>query len=152
VRWSRLLVFIAAGFVLGLGWNAFSGRGFALTSNAYLKPGDQVIDVTEAKRRFDKHAALFLDARPRLNWQFERIPGALSLPEDDFAAAFAALEPTLRAHYDIVVYCSGFGCESSHFVARWLKERGIPAVVMQDGFPAWQGAHYPIETPASPKP
>ncbi len=150
MRWTRLLVLIGAGFVLGLSWNAFSGRGIALTKNAYLKPGDEVINVTEAKRRFDKRAALFLDARPRLNWEFERIPSALSLPEDDFEAAFAALEPKLRGRYDIIVYCSGFGCEASHIVARKLKEKGIPAVVLQDGIPAWQDAHYPIETAANP--
>ena len=150
MRWHRILVFIGAALALGLTWNALSGRGFALARNVYLKPGDEVIDVVEAKRRFDKHAALFLDARPRLNFQFERIPGALSLPEDDFDAAFAALEPTLRARYDIVVYCSGFGCEASHIVARRLKEKGIPAVVLQDGIPAWQDAKYPVETPARP--
>lgn len=150
MRWYRLIVFTIVGVVLGLAWNTLSGRGFDLTHNVYLKPGDEVIDATEAKRRFDKRAALFLDARPRLNWEYERIPGALSLPENDFQAAFAALEPTLRGHYDIVVYCSGFGCESSHIVARWLKERGIPAVVMQDGIPAWQDAKYPVEIPARP--
>jgi rhodanese-related sulfurtransferase len=150
VRWSRLLVFIGAGFVLGLAWNAFGGRGIVLTTNVYLKPGEEVINVTEAKRRFDKGAALFLDARPRLNWEFERIPGALSLPEDELDAAFAALEPKLRGRFDLVVYCSGFGCEASHIVARKLKEKGIPAVVLQDGIPAWQDAHYPLETAGKP--
>jgi rhodanese-related sulfurtransferase len=150
VRWHRILVFIAAAAALGLAWNALSGRGFALTHNVYLKPGDEVIDAAEAKRRFDKHAALFLDARPQLNFQFEHIPGALSLPEDDFDATFPTLEPTLRGRYDIVVYCSGFGCESSHIVARMLKAKGIPAVVLQDGIPAWQDAKYPVETPARP--
>ena len=78
------------------------------------------------------------------------IPGALALPEDDFDRAFTALEPRLRASFDVVVYCSGFGCEASHLVARRLKERGIPAVVLSEGWPAWQEAGYPIKEGPQP--
>ena len=38
----------------------------------------------------------------------------------------------------------GFGCEASHIVARKLKERGIPAAILHEGWPAWQDAHYPV--------
>ena len=62
----------------------------------------------------------------------------------EFDRAFTALEPRLRASFDVVVYCSGFGCEASHLVARRLKERGIPAVVLSEGWPAWQEAGYPM--------
>ena len=145
MRWYRIPVFIGAGIVLGLAWNAWSGRGLALTSNVYLKPGDETFGVSEAKRRFDRGAVLFVDARPKMIYDLERIPGALSLPEDEFDAAFSGIEPRLRNRYDVIVYCSGFGCEASHIVARQLKEKGIPAVVLQDGIPAWQDAGYPVE-------
>ena len=94
---------------------------------------------------FETGAALFVDARPRMIYDLQRIPGALSLPEDDFDAAFAQLAPRLRNRFDVIVYCSGFGCEASHIVARKLKERGIPAVVLEDGIPAWQDAGYPLQ-------
>jgi rhodanese-related sulfurtransferase len=145
MRWYRLLVLMAAGLALGLAWNAFGGRGIALTANVYLKPGDELVSAAEAKRRFDRKAALFLDARPRLNYELERIPGALALPEDEFDQHFSKLEPTLRGRFDIIVYCSGFGCEASHIVSRKLKEKGIPAAVLQEGMPAWQDAGYPLE-------
>jgi rhodanese-related sulfurtransferase len=150
MRWYRTLVMIAAGTALGLAWNGLSGRGLALTANVYLRPGDETIDAAEAKRRFDRGAALFLDARPRMIYDLERIPGALSLPEDAFDASFKNLEPRLRGRFDIVVYCSGFGCEASHIVARKLKEKRIPAVVLQEGLPAWQQAGYPVEAGARP--
>jgi len=145
MRWYRLLLLIGMGSVLGLAWNAWSGRGLALTANVYLKPGEETILVAEAKQRFDRGAALFVDARPKMIYDLQRIPGALSLPEDDFDAAFAQLSPRLRDRFDIIVYCSGFGCEASHIVARKLKEKGVPAIVLQDGIPAWQDAGYPLQ-------
>jgi rhodanese-related sulfurtransferase len=145
MRWYRVLVLIGVGIVLGLAWNTWSGRGLALTANVYLKPGEETILVAEAKRRFDRGAVLFIDARPRMIYDLQHIPGALSLPEDEFDAYFKELEPRLRGRYDIAVYCSGFGCEASHIVARKLKERGIAAVVLLDGIPAWEDAGYPLK-------
>jgi len=149
VRPRRIVVILVAGAALGLAWNALSGRGLALARNAYLREGDETIEAAEARGRLDQ-GALFLDARPLAFYQMSHIPGALALPEDDFDRAFTALEPRLRASFDVVVYCSGFGCEASHLVARRLKERGIPAVVLSEGWPAWQEAGYPIKEGPQP--
>lgn len=141
----RAFAIAAAGILLGLAWNARSGRGIALTANAFILPGEDVVEIpaAAARTRLDQ-GALFLDARPADFYSMSHIPGALSLPEDDFDRAFLALEPTLRTRFEIVVYCSGFGCEASHIVARKLRERGVPAAVLHDGIPAWEDARYPL--------
>ena len=90
------------------------------------------------------------DARPRDFWKMSRIPGALPLPEDDFDRAFGEAEERLRRASGIVVYCSGFGCEASHIVARKLKEKGGPAAVLNEGLPAWQEAGYPVRQGRQP--
>ena len=149
VRAHRIAVILLAGVVLGLGWNALSGRGLAVTRNAYVREGDEPIEASEARARLDK-GALFLDARPVAFYEMSHIPGALPLPEDDFDRAFAKIEPRLRSSFDVIVYCSGFGCEASHLVARRLKERGIPAVVLNEGWPAWTDAGYPVREGAQP--
>jgi rhodanese-related sulfurtransferase len=149
LRIRRILMILVAGATLGLAWNALSGRGFALSRNAYLAEGDEQVDAAEARARLDK-GALFLDARPVAFYEMSHIPGALALPEDDFDRAFAKIEPRLRSSFDIIVYCSGFGCEASHLVARKLKERGIPAVVLSEGWPAWTDAGYPTKEGAQP--
>jgi rhodanese-related sulfurtransferase len=149
LRARRILVILLAGAVLGLAWNALSGRGFALARNAYLADGDEQVDAKEARARLDK-GALFLDARPVPFYEMSHIPGALPLPEDDFDRALAKIEPRLRSSFDIIVYCSGFGCEASHLVARKLKERGIPAMVLSEGWPAWTEAGYPTKEGAQP--
>jgi rhodanese-related sulfurtransferase len=144
LRPLRIVSILAGAVVLGLCWNGLGGRGFALTQNAYIQEGDVQVDAPEARARLDQ-GALFLDARPVAFYEMSHIPGALPLPEDDFDRAFTNLEPRLRSSFDIVVYCSGFGCEASHLVARRLKERGIPAVVLAEGWPAWTDAGYPIK-------
>ncbi len=149
LRLGRLVLLPLLGVALGLAWNALSGRGFALDGNVLVKPGDEVIPVEEAKKRFDA-GALFVDARPVDSYEFAHIPGAISLPEERFKSALATHEARLRSNLDVVVYCSGFGCEASHNVARRLKESGIPAVVLHDGVPAWTGAGYPVTQGANP--
>jgi rhodanese-related sulfurtransferase len=140
---------LALGLALGLAWNALGGRGIALSKNVFLKDGDEVVQAIEARARLDK-GALFLDARPVAFYNMGHIPGAFPLPEDDFDRAFARLETTLRARFEIVVYCSGYGCEASHIVARKLKERGIPAAILHEGWPAWTEAGYPVKTGEAP--
>ncbi len=142
LRLARVAAIVAAGTVFGLAWNGLSGRGLALAGNVFVKPGDEEIDAAAAKKRLDD-GALFLDARPYDFYKMSHIPGARSLPEEDFDQAFARLEPVLRSKLDVVVYCSGYGCEASHIVSRKLKEHGIPAAILHEGWPAWQDAGLP---------
>lgn len=144
-RFWRLAAIVAAGLALGFAWNAWSGRGIALGSNAFVRPGEDLeeIQAAAAKDRIEK-GALVLDARGIDYYEMGHIPGALSLPEDDqFEANFAKLEDTLRTRFDIIVYCSGYGCEASHLLARRLRDRGIQAAILHEGWPAWTEAGYP---------
>jgi ArsR family transcriptional regulator len=151
LRAWRMAAILAGGFVLGLAWNAWSGRGIDLRANAFIAPGEtlQEIPAAEAKKRLDD-GALFLDARPQSFYEMQHIPGALPLPEDDFEAAFQRIEPRLRSSFDIVVYCSGYGCEASHNVTRKLREKGVAAVILQEGWPAWTDAGYPVRDGKQP--
>jgi rhodanese-related sulfurtransferase len=145
----RIALILCVSSALGLGWNALSGRGLKLTGNVFVKEGDELVEAAAAKARLDK-GALFLDARPLDFYDMSHIPGALSLPEDEFDKAFTAIEPRLRQSLDVIVYCAGFGCEASHFVSRKLKERGVPAAILHEGWPAWQDAGYPTREGKQP--
>jgi rhodanese-related sulfurtransferase len=140
----RVVLIGAAALACALAWNTWSGRGIALGANAFLREGAEEIPAAEAKARLDR-GALFLDARPRMSYEYEHIPGALPLPEDDFDRAFAALEPRLRSSFDSVVYCAGYGCEASHIVAERLKAKGIHVAILNEGWPAWTDAGYPVK-------
>jgi rhodanese-related sulfurtransferase len=151
MRLWRVAAIVATGATLGFAWNAFGGRGLALSGNAYIKPGEDVVEITpaEARKRLDR-GALFLDARPVAFYGMGHIPGALPLPEDDFDRAFTGLEARLRNTLDLVVYCSGYGCEASHIVARKLREKGVHAAILHEGWPAWTEAGYPTKTGDQP--
>jgi rhodanese-related sulfurtransferase len=149
LRAWRVLAIVTAGVSLGLGWNAFSGRGFALGQSVFVQKGDEVIEAGEAKARLDR-GALFLDARAVDFYAMGHIPGAIPLPEPDFDAYFARLEDRLRHHFNIVVYCAGYGCDASHVVARRLREKGIHAAILDEGWPAWTDAGYPTRTGTEP--
>ena len=45
LRAWRVAAIVAAGFVLGLGWNAWSGRGIDLRANAFILPGEKLHEV-----------------------------------------------------------------------------------------------------------
>jgi rhodanese-related sulfurtransferase len=145
----RIVAIGGLGIALGLLWNGFSGRGFALGQSVFVQRGDEVIEAPEAKARLDR-GALFLDARPADFYKMGHIPRALPLPEPDFERAFAGLEPRLRHHFNLVVYCSGYGCEASHIVARRLREKGIHAAILNEGWPAWTDAGYPVTSGETP--
>ncbi len=149
IRWIRFSLILVLGGCAGLAWNALSGRGFALFRSVLAQAGDELVAPAQAKLLLDR-GALFLDARPRDFWRMNRIPGALPLPEEEFETAFASLEPTLRRAKAVVVYCSGFGCEASHVVARKLRERGIAAGILDEGLPAWEDAGLPVDRGARP--
>jgi ArsR family transcriptional regulator len=151
MRFWRMIAIVIVGIGLGLAWNAASGRGFALSRNAFLLPGDQISEIpaAEARERLER-GALVLDAR---GWEFYKmghIPGSLNLPMEDFENAFRKLEPKLRGSYDIIVYCAGYGCEASHIVTRQLKEKGVHAVILNEGWPAWEDAGYPTREGEQP--
>ncbi len=144
VNWKRFILLLVTGAAAGLLWNSASGRGFALGRSVLVQAGDEIMSVADAKAVLDR-GGLFLDARPRDFWRMSRIPGALPLPDEDFDRAFAEIEARLRQASGIVVYCSGYGCESSHVVARRLRERGFIAAILDEGIPAWLDAGLPMD-------
>jgi rhodanese-related sulfurtransferase len=149
LNWKRFILILVTGAGVGLLWNASSGRGFALGRSVLVQAGDELVPAKDAKILLDR-GALFLDARPRDFWRMNRIPGALPLPEEGFDRAFADVEARLRRANGIVVYCSGFGCEASHIVARKLRERGFIAAILDEGIPAWQDAGLPMDSEPRP--
>jgi rhodanese-related sulfurtransferase len=143
----KMMVIAVVGAACGLTWNSLSGKGFDLSQSVFVQAGDVLVPATEAKVWLDR-GALFVDARPRDFWRMSRIPGAVSLPEEDFERSFAEVEALLQKNLSIIVYCSGYGCESSHIVARELRERGFAAVILDDGLPAWEDEGYALDTEA----
>jgi rhodanese-related sulfurtransferase len=94
--------------------------------------------------------AIVLDARPEIFHRLGHVPGALSLPREDFDAAYARLKKQLedfRAGL-IVVYCSDRSCDDSRLVQSRLSSFGFARVaVFPGGWEEWTGSGLPREGP-----
>jgi rhodanese-related sulfurtransferase len=91
---------------------------------------------------------IVIDARPELFHRMGHVPGALSLPREDFDAALARLRHRLEPFRagPIVVYCSDEFCDDSRLVQGRLLALGYERVsVFPGGWEEWSGAGLPEE-------
>lgn len=92
---------------------------------------------------------LILDARPEIFHRLGHVPGAISLPRDDFENAYASLKGKLEADRSqpIVIYCSGSSCEDSGLVRKSLSDLGFTNLALfEGGWSEWENAKKPEET------
>jgi len=97
---------------------------------------------------FARDGGLVLDARPEIFHRLGHVPGAISLPRDDFENAYKVLREKLEADKTrpIAVYCSGASCEDSELVKKSLAALGFTQVsIFRGGWSEWQGAGKPEE-------
>jgi rhodanese-related sulfurtransferase len=110
---------------------------------SYLEVGIPIVESV-----LKKDSALLMDARPRLMYLAETIPGSMYMNDtelDKLASRFPADKAT-----PIIAYCGGYACGKSHAVAKELLARGYSDVkVFAGGLPEWKKAG--MQTTASAK-
>jgi rhodanese-related sulfurtransferase len=105
----------------------------------------EAIGPREAQRLLSA-GAVALDARRPEDFALGHLPGALSLPVEEFDAHFAQVAPRLSPGTPIVVYCGGGDCTLSHELAATLRQMGYGgAQVLRGGLAAWQAAGLRVE-------
>ena len=143
----RLTALLGAALVLAVAGNAVSPRGLSWTeplgkglraqaAEAGLVP----VDLAAVRERLKDTAFLFVDARPREEFETGHLPGAVALSwrEIEEGMVPARLPPRDRA---LVVYCANEFCESSLRLGAWLRGRGYADVALfVDGYEAWWNA------------
>ncbi|MCB1211321.1 MAG: rhodanese-like domain-containing protein, partial [Verrucomicrobiales bacterium] len=111
---------------------------------------DDEVDLAEVEQRW-KGAVLWLDARPRDQFEKGHIPGAHLLNEQEFDELVLVNIDLLQGlTKPVVIYCSGQACKASHAVRDRLVNTGIiheNVFVLRGGFPAWEAAGGPVEKP-----
>jgi rhodanese-related sulfurtransferase len=106
------------------------------------------IDLKMFRKMVEGKEARVLDARPEVFYQEGHVPGAISLPREDFEARYGALRAELERDRTrrIVVYCSDSDCDDSRMVAEALIRLAYPSVfVFKGGWSDWTQAHLPEE-------
>lgn len=91
---------------------------------------------------------LVLDARPEIFYRFGHVPGALSVPRDEFEKGYTQLKARLEANKSqpMIVYCSDESCEDSELVYHALTNLGYTQIsIFRGGWDAWTKAGFPDE-------
>jgi len=114
------------------------------------KPAEKE-NVEKIHAIFEKGNVLFLDARPFEQYAEGHIPGSINLSIHDEAGMdlLFKLEDMLNSAPNLVVYCTGIGCDLSDILAKKLVEIGIPErkiIVFKGGMEVWKQARYPVST------
>ena len=106
------------------------------------------VELKRFREMVESRQARILDARPEVFYQLGHVPGAISLPREDFQARYGALRAELERDKAraVVVYCSDSDCEDSRMVAEALVRLAYPSVFLfKGGWSAWTEAHLPEE-------
>jgi rhodanese-related sulfurtransferase len=105
--------------------------------------------LDDAKASFDSKSAIFIDARPREDYDSEHITGAISLFIDDANSQYEHTLGGASKNTTIVTYCSDPECLDATKLADILVAKGHKhVVILIDGLPGWKDAGYPTEVRA----
>jgi rhodanese-related sulfurtransferase len=82
-----------------------------------------------------------LDVRPAEEFAAGHLPGAINIPLSELEARLGELRPD----QEIVAYCRGPYCVLSYDAVARLREHGLQARRLKDGYPEWKIAGLPVE-------
>lgn len=112
-------------------------------ATAYLGDRSALDTLTHAelRERMSAGDVVVLDVRPEPEFQSGHIAGAVSVPVKELAARLKDL-PNDR---QIVAYCRGPYCVFANEAVQMLRQEGIPAARLDEGYPEWAAAGLPVE-------
>jgi rhodanese-related sulfurtransferase/biotin operon repressor len=99
------------------------------------------VPAAELLERAKKGLVTVLDVRPPEEYAAGHLPGAVNVPVDKLEGYLSKL-PKRK---EVVAYCRGPYCLMSFDAVEKLRKRGWKARRLQDGFPEWRAAGFPVE-------
>lgn len=110
---------------------------------AYFRTRDAMEPVTRKGliKRLRDGLVTVLDVRPEAEFALGHLPSALNIPWPALKRRLAEL-PNGR---EIVAYCRGPYCVLSFEAVALLRTRGYAVHRLEDGFPEWRAAGFPVE-------
>ena len=146
----QVLAFFGAALVAGVLSNASRSHRLPWSGgdpDLLRYPKVKSISVAEAAPLHEKATTLFLDARPKRDFEIEHVRGAVSFTADDLATAFEELRDFLGADVTLVVY--GQDTLPAVRAVEFLAVRGHEARVLEGGWRAWKARRLATETGAA---
>ena len=112
--------------------------------NTYLTVKDELEPVPrkELLERVRDGLVTVLDVRPPEEYAAGHVPGAVNVPLSELKHYLQELKP----EQEIVAYCRGPHCVLAFDAVARLREKGLKARRLEDGYPEWKTAGLPVET------
>lgn len=98
-----------------------------------------VLTAEETLSHLDDEDFILVDVRPTKEYAQGHIKGAMNIPPDRIENAIN----TLPLDKTIVAYCRGPYCIYSHQMINTLRQQGVKALRLDEGFPEWKAAGLP---------
>jgi len=132
VRQALILVVLA--FLPGIGQALYFRDKVSWQSPV---PASEMVTVAQA-RAWGRNA-IWVDARPEVEFERDHVPGAVPLNEDRWNELLPRFLATLSPEKRVVVYCSSQSCNAGREVARRLQDEAQlkNVFVLQGGWEEW---------------
>ena len=111
--------------------------------DTYLTVKDELepIPREELIARVKQGLVTVIDVRPSEEFAAGHVPGAINIPPVELEQRLLELDP----NQEVVAYCRGAHCILSFDAVEKLRQQGVKANRLEDGFPEWKSAGYPVE-------
>jgi len=111
--------------------------------DTYLSVKDELEPVPrdELMERVNQGLVTVIDVRPPEEFAAGHVPGAINVPPAELEKHLQALDASL----EVVAYCRGAHCILSFDAVEKLRAQGLKASRLEEGFPEWKSAGYPVE-------
>lgn len=106
-----------------------------------IKDSLEPIPASELLERARQNLVTVIDVRPSDEYQSGHLPDAINIPLSELESQLAHLQ----TDREVVAYCRGPHCILAYEAVHRLREKGLKARRMEDGFPEWKAAGYPVE-------
>jgi rhodanese-related sulfurtransferase/DNA-binding HxlR family transcriptional regulator len=115
--------------------------------NTYLTVKDDLepIPRTELLERVRDGLVTVLDVRPPEEYAAGHVPGAVNIPLQELEDRLQELNNKEDENREIVAYCRGPHCVLAFDAVAYLREKGMTARRLEDGYPEWKTAGLPVE-------
>lgn len=104
------------------------------------REGLEPLPRAELARRLKAGDVVVLDVRPAAEYSAGHIAGARSIPVEEIHRRLKEIPKSRR----IVAYCRGRYCVYADDAVRTLRRKGYRAQRLEDGFPEWRDAGFPL--------